>query len=240
MNKIKDFLYNNYKIIVPAIIVFALVICLFVYLYHDKYERYRETEEVKAYNYVTESKNEFTLTTIYNRTKELLEINSKDEPNILSFSSPIYTEKSIIFPKEMSLVYCHNNFYQYKITSNSYIDPSKSTIITKDYQDSIKYHFLYDGTNTYFFPDQTTLTIDDETITLSPYSFVIANPGNNINYYDKDSDTFVTKQTTTNQITVKNAYYEIKVMEDKVNYYNDPVLIISDFSKLTLISAKED
>ena len=65
---------------------------------------------------------------------------------------------------------------------------------------------------------------------------MVANSGNNISYYDKKNDSYRTIDVTNNEAWVENNYYKINVMEDKLDYYGNNVLIINDLTYLKKIS----
>lgn len=232
---------DNSKIIVPSIVSIVILIVLFITLYFYKYNSYHKDEEMDFYKYVTASKEEFSGVLSRDRKNQIISLDI--DADILDGSYPIYNNenKLIIFPNEMNVVYATNELSQYKTNTYSYLyyDMNDYKLIADNYNDNIKHSFLYDGVNLYFFLDEVILTIEDEEIILSPLSFVLANSRNNINYYDKATDTYVTIDTTSNDIIVSNSYYSINVMEDKLDYYGNNVLLITDLEYLKHISKGE-
>ena len=63
MNNIKKiFDKKNMKIIIPAIVLLALLIVLFIYLREYKLNNYRDKQDKELYQYVTNNKIEYTAT----------------------------------------------------------------------------------------------------------------------------------------------------------------------------------
>lgn len=232
---------DNSKIIVPSIVIIMLLIVLFITLYFYKYNHYRNDEELDFYHYVTASKEEFKATISRNRRSEVVGFDTGKDMVIDSY--PIYSKdnKLVVFPSKMNIVYATNELKQYKSLEYSYLSyrVNDYMLIDQDFQDCIKHSFLYDGNNLYFFLDSVNITIGNDKIELSPLSFVVANPNNNINYYDKDSDTYKSIDTKDSDIMISNDYYKINVMEDKLDYYGNNVLLINDLDYLKHIGKEE-
>lgn len=231
---------DNSKIIVPSIVAILLLIVIFITLYFYKYNSYHKDEELEFYNYITNTKNEFTGVLSRNRKGEIISLSIDKDTVIKSY--PIYNrdKKLVIFPSKMNIVYATNELVQYSSNPYSYLyyDVNDYKFLDKGFNDEIKHSFLYDGNNIYFFLDKVNININGEDIELSPLSFVIANNGNNINYYDYDKDEFTSIDYNLSDIVVSNDYYNINVMEDKLNYYGNNVLLINDLDYLNLISDK--
>jgi hypothetical protein len=239
LRNINKVIRENSKIIVPSIVAIVLLVVVFITLYFYKYNSYHKDEELSFYHYITASREEFTGVLSRNRNNEIISLDIDDEDMIID-SYPIYNEDNdmVIFPSRMNVVYATNELKQYSTNSYAYLyyDVNDYKLIDSDYNNYIKHCFLYDGENLYFFLDEVTLTIGKEEIVLSPLSFVVANSNNNINYYDKESDTYKSIDTKSNDIIVKNDYYKINVMEDKLDYYGNNVLLINDLDYLKHIS----
>ena len=240
VNNIIKIIKDNYKIVVPSIVIIVLLISLFITLYFYKYNSYHKDEEISFYHYVTASKEEFKAVLSRNRMNEVISFKSDDKKMIID-TYPIYTDNSklILFPGSMNVVYATNELKQYSTNKYSYLYYDINDYSMSDIRSSItyvKHCFLYDGNNLYFFLDTVNLSVNGENIELSPLSFVVANSGNNISYYDKKNDSYRTIDVTNNEAWVENNYYKINVMEDKLDYYGNNVLIINDLTYLKKIS----
>ena len=111
-------------------------------------------------------------------------------------------------------------------------------LITKNYNKKLGKYFLYDGSDLYFFIDEVILKVDEKEIKLSPMSYVIAKYNKYISYYDKESDTYNTIETTSDESTIKNNYYTIYISKDRIDYYGTNVILTSDIKNLNTIDKK--
>lgn len=242
LDNIKKIIRDNSKIIVPAIVAIVLLVVLFITLYFYKYNSYHKDEELDFYHYVAAVKEDFKAVLSRNRDNEVISLDIKDKDMVID-SYPIYNNERdlVIFPSKMSVVYASNELIQNRVNEYSYLyyDKNDYKLIDKDFNDSIKHTFLYDGSNLYFFLDEVTLKVGKEEIKLSPLSFVLASPNNSVSYYDKESDTARIIDTTLNEVVVSNDYYKINVMQDKLDYFGNVVLLINDLEFLNNISEKE-
>ena len=109
---------------------------------------------------------------------------------------------------------------------------------TDKYHGKLNHYFLYDGKDLYFFIEKVTLKVNNDSVELSPYSYVIARYNNYISYYDKASDTYKTIDVGNSGITVENEFYKILVDKDIIDYNGENVILASDFSNLITIDKK--
>ena len=118
MNNIKKiFDKKNMKIIIPAIVLLALLIVLFIYLREYKLNNYRDKQDKELYQYVTNNKIEYTATISYNKKN----VNKGFVPKEYSInynSTPIYfkEESKVILPKDMAIILPLKRLNQYKTT----------------------------------------------------------------------------------------------------------------------------
>lgn len=241
LNNIKKIIRDNSKVVVPLIVALAILIILFVTLYFYKYNSYHKDEKLNFYNYTTSAKNEFEGLLSRNRKNEIISFDvGKD---IYLGNYPVYNrkEKIVIFPSEMNVVYATNEFVQYGINSYSYLyyDINDYKLIDKGYNDYIKHTFLYDGKDLYFFLDKVKLSIGDKNIELSPLSMVVGNIGNNIVYYDYESDKAEFIEYTKQDVVISNKYYSVNIMQDNIDYYGDVRLLVTNMDSLEKISSKK-
>ena len=75
--------------------------------------------------------------------------------------------------------------------------------------------------------NEVTLRINDEEINLGPMSIVKVNPRNSLEYYDYQSDKYVIRDITNETIIAYNKGFSVNLTEDKVNKFNNFVLLIS-------------
>ena len=131
----------------------------------------------------------------------------------------------------MNLVMVENNYAQYKVVNYATLtwDKANTSYILKtdDYDGNLSNSFFFDGVDLYFFINEVTIRINDENIELSPMSIVKVNPRNSLEYYDYQSDKYVIRDITNETIIAYNKGFSVNLTEDKINKYNDFVLLIS-------------
>ena len=106
MKKIIDFCKERYKILIPIMVVFVLLITIY-FLYREyRYDNYRNKQEVAVFQYFGGIKNEYTAIVTYNLKDDIIDVSAKDK-KIEYDSTPIYyeKEKKIIFPSEMNITF---------------------------------------------------------------------------------------------------------------------------------------
>ena len=121
---------------------------------------------------------------------------------------------------------------------NHLYDNSKSSILNK-YNNKLNHYFLYDGLDLYFFIEPVTLTINEEKIELSPFSYIIAKYNNSISYYDKKTDTFKLVEIKDDNSIIENKYYSINISKDTLNYQGTNVILTSSIDNLMTIDNKD-
>ena len=242
IDNIKIFFKENYKLIIPITLMIVLFVSFLIYYKVMISDNYREEEIKQVYQYFYDTKYEYDLTISKNRKKEIVDIKSKNI-DINFDSTPIYYKDKdiVILPQNMSIVMPTISCAEYLSKQYSYITYENNiyTLTTNKYNNKLNHYFLYDGNDLYFFIEPVTLTINNEKIELSPFSYVIAIYNNYISYYDKKTDTFKTITITSDNSTVENNYYSINISTDTLNYQGTNVILTSDIEKLMTIDEKD-
>lgn len=242
IDNIKIFFKENYKLIIPITLMIVLFVSFLIYYKVMISDNYREEEIKEVYQYFYDTKYEYDLTISKNRKKEIVDIKSNNI-DINFDSTPIYykDKEIVILPQNMSIVMPTLSCAEYLSKQYSYITYENNiyTLTTKKYNNKLNHYFLYDGNDLYFFIEPVTLTINNEKIELSPFSYIIAIYNNYISYYDKKTDTFKTITITSDNSTVENNYYSINISTDTLNYQGTNVILTSDIEKLMTIDEKD-
>lgn len=239
---IKDFTKENYKLIIPISLILVLFLAFLIYYKVSINSDYHTETEQKVYQYFYDKKYEYTSLIRKNRKDVIIDVKPKDV-NIEFDSTPIFYQKEnvVIFPKDMSVVMPTLNCSEYLSTGYSYItyEDGNYNLITNRYHKKLNHYFLYDGSNLYFFIEPVTLTINEEKITLSPFSYVIAKYNKYVSYYDRKNDTFKTINTTENNGKIENEYYTIYISKDVIDYHGTDVILTSKIQELNTIDKKD-
>lgn len=239
---IKDIIKENYKLIIPIVLMIVIFIAFLIYYKVMISNNYTKDETIKAYQYFYEKKYEYNLTVSKNRKDVIVGIEPQDI-KINYDSTPIYYQEQdiIIFPEDMSVVMPTLNCAEYLSKGYSYITYENGiyTLTTDKYNKKLNHYFLYDGKNLYFFIEPVTLTVNNEKIELSSLSYLIAKYNNSITYYDKKTDTYKVIETSDNDATIENDYYSINVSKDSLNYQGTNIMLTSAIENLNTIDKKD-
>lgn len=234
----KIFNKNNLKIIIPVIVFIVLLIVLIIYLREYKINNYRNKEDSLLYQYVTDSKLEYTSSISYNKNK-VIKAFVPYEYNIKYDFTPIYFKEKdrVIFTNDMSIILPLKKVNQYKITEFTYIEKKGNVInlINDNYRKNIDHFIMYSGNGLYFFSDSVSFMLNGEVITLSALSYVIVKP-DKFSYYDYDTDTYnIVSIDTSDVIVMYNDFYKLNISYSKIEYANSFTLLTNNFDYLSLL-----
>ena len=235
----KEFIKKKYNILIPIFLLVVLLIAILLYTKEYKNNRYAYVSEVDVYQYFSGNKMEYVANISRNKSDVILEYENKDYAVSLD-STPVYIKDkdNVIFPKEMSMVFPLNNIeYRVNALAEVYKKFDLYYLNIRNLNKNFEHLFFYDGNNLYFFVDKVTLIVGDETIELSPLSYVSALYLNFIEYYDYATDTYGMIDISSNQkVVVTNEYMTINVATDEVQYKNSFMFLTKDFSVLDKIT----
>lgn len=237
----KNFIKEKYNILIPIFLLTVILIALLLYTKEYKNNRYAKTSDVEVYQYFSGIKIEYTAEISRNKKDVILKYEPKDEVVNLS-SIPIYIKEkdNVIFPKEMAVMLpVKDKEYLVSSLAEVYQKNNLYYLNQRNINTIIDHAFYYDGIDLYFFPEATTLEIDNQKIELSPMSYLNCSYQNLLEYYDKETDTYEKIDLTDETVLVSNDYYKIDVTLDKVIYQNSFRILDNDFSILPKITELE-
>ena len=229
MNKVFDFIKKKYKVLVPIMVVFVLLIAIY-FLYREyRYDNYREKQEVAVYQYFGGTKKEYTAIITYNLKKVIVDIQGKDK-KINYGSTPVYyqDEQTILFPREMTIVFplkggASSRLYQY--TTYELVNGVHKIVSGRKSQTSRNF-FLFDGKELYFFADEVTLKVDgEEYVTLGANSYAKVVGGYTLTYYDKATDKSEVLEIEGKEVTAVNDHVIVNLTDKSFNVYGKKVLL---------------
>lgn len=204
---------------ITILIMLVLVVASVLFAKKDLNEYKIKNENI--YIYFGEEKFEFNSDVILDKDNNVASLKSNDKKLNL-YSEPVYikNKKKVIFPKSMNVVFPKSSFKQYKI--NYY------TVLTKDNEDykltnknldyRISNSFLYDGNDLYFFITKGTVTFSNQSIDISPMSYVNYSYGNGELYiynYDEDK-VYYYPAMIDGDVIFKNDDFELNISSDSV------------------------
>lgn len=236
MKKVIDFCKQRYKMLIPVMVVFVLLITVY-FLYREyKYDNYRNKKEETVYQYFGGVKNEYTAIITYNLKNVIVDIKPKNK-KIEYDATPIYydDQNKILFPSEMNMVFPLKDGSQYKLYKYSIYEKIDNTdMITMNNKSDYYYHFfLFDGKGLYFFPEEVTLYVNNkEYRKLSSMSYVSMVGGYTLTYYDKEKDTSEVLEVEGKKVLVSsdNMHLKINLNERNFTVYDKQVLLFAPYN----------
>ena len=242
MEKIIKYIKENYKLMIPIVLMIVLFLAFIIYYKVSISNTYTKDTEGKFYQYFYDKKYEYTGVVTTNKRDEVVDFKTSDY-EINFDSTPIYYQdkNKVILPSNMSVVMPTLSCAEYlsKGFSTITFKDEVYNLVTNKYNNKLNHYFLYDGKDLYFFIENVTLKYNSEEVTLSPFSYVIAKSGKYISYYDKKNDIFKTIELDSDEIMVSNDYYKINVMKDMLDYQGTNVVLTSGIDNLNTIDKKD-
>lgn len=234
MKKVIDFCKKKYKILIPIMVVFVLLITVY-FLYREyKYDNYRNKQDTLVYQYFGGIKNEYTAIITYNLNDVIVSVEAKDK-KIEFDSTPIYYKEKnmVLFPNEMSIVFPLREGSQYKLYKNSVYEKNDNIHMIKNNTDKSEYSyfFLFDGKGLFFFPDEVTLKIDGrEYAKLSSMSYVKIIGGYSMEYYDKEKEKAEVIEIEGKKITAENDKINVGLSERYTLSFGRKILLVNPYN----------
>lgn len=233
-NKIKKIFQEKYKIFIPIIVVFGLLITLY-FLYREyQYDNYRDKRDTLVYQYFGGIKTEYTAVITYDMKEKIVDIKAKDK-KIDYDSTPIYYKDrlEVIFPQEMIVAFPLREGSQYRIYKYaSYINDDSIHSIKNGTDSSFyEYFFMYDGEDLFFFPYDANLLINDVLYKeLSGGSYVSVVGNNTLVYYDYANDFSEVIEVEGKNVSVTSEYINVNLTERYFMSFNDKVLLSKPYN----------
>jgi len=240
VEKFIQFCKKQYKMLIPLMVVFVLLITIY-FLYREyKYDNFRNKQEVAVFQYFGGIKTDYTAIVTYNLKDVIIDVTSKDK-KIEYDSTPIYHSKEdmVIFPKEMSIVFPLREGSQYKLykyATYTYNEEDNLQMI-KNGQDTGEYNyfFLYDGKGLFFFPDEVELKLNNKVYKkLGAMSYVSLVGGYTLIYYDKATDTSEVIELNGKNVSISSDKININVNEKYFMSFGKKMLLFEPYNLNTV------
>ena len=231
MNKIIEFYKKRYKVLIPLMAILVLLITMF-FLYREyKYDNTRNKKEVSVYQYFGGVRVDYTSEVTYNLRNSIVNVEPVDR-KIESNNVPIYYEdkSNVIFPVEMSIVFPLRDGSQFKLYKYATYYNEDNVHFIKNNTDLGNYNsfFLYNGKDVFFFPEKTSLKINNKDYKeLGPMSYVSVVGGYTLIYYDTATDTSEAIELDGDIVTVLGDNINVNVSERYFYAFSNKVLLMS-------------
>lgn len=230
-NNVIEFCKNKYKILIPFMVGFVLLITVYFLYKEYQYDNYRNKEEVLVFQNFGGEKEEYTAIVTYNLKNSIVDLTAKDK-KIQYDSSPVYyvDEDKVLFPSEMSIVFPLKDGSQFKLYkySTCYFENDLHMIKSNTESSEFDYFFLYDGKNLFFFPDEVEIKLNDKVYKkLGAMSYISVVGGYTLNYYDTATDTAEIIELNGRSVSVSGKHIDINVKEKYFMALDKKVLLFS-------------
>ena len=231
MKNIVKFFKEKYKILIPIMVSIVLIITIFFLYKGYQYDNTRNKKEVSVYQYFGGVRVDYTSVITYNLRNAIVDLEVKDKV-IESNTIPIYygDKSNVIFPVEMSIVFPLRDGSQFKLYKYATYYNEDNVHFIKNNIDLGTYNdfFLYNGKDTFFFPEETTLKINNKDYKeLGPMSYVSIDGGYTLIYYDTETDSSRAIELDGDTVTVVGDNINVNVNERYFYSFSNKVLLMS-------------
>ncbi|HIU52024.1 MAG TPA: hypothetical protein IAB70_05340 [Candidatus Merdicola faecigallinarum] len=225
---------------IRMIIVLALIVIVVVVIFFVKGLDTTTTEDHKFYQYFAGKKVEYTGSLTFTRKEGITELAAKDKKVMLD-STPVYygdVEGKAMFPEDMAIIYPKQNGLMNKVNHfSSVIKEGESTYLelnttTSTNKKLVENALLYDGSDLYFFLENTTITVNGQDYEVTPLSYVIVRYRENVEIYNKEKDEYTVIETPDQDVYAKTADYTINMSIDALQAGEKEQLLIKSIDKL--------
>lgn len=226
-------------IVTSSISLFLII--FFVFSFFIRRNLYTLTiQKERLYTYLGEEKFEFNGKIILDKDKNYTTINYKNK-EINFFSEPLYykNKKKVLFPNNMNIVFPKSQFRQYRL--NYYTILEKQNDIYNLSNNNLNYNitdaFLYDGNDLYFFITDGKVEFMDQSISISPMSYISYTYGNGELYiYNYDEDKiYYFPQMVNGDVIFKSDDYVLDVSSDSIKNGKHNKLLRKNISDLDML-----
>ena len=224
MKKIINLFQEKYRILIPIMVVFVLLITTF-FLYREyKFDNQRNKKEIDVFQYFSSQKVNYKGIFTYNLKGNIVDFNAKNA-KIGENVVPIYYEdmSNVVFPVEMSIIFPLRDGLQYKLYKYATYYKLDGVNFIKNNNDLGYYNdfFLFNGKDTFFFPDEVTLKIDDKDYKqLSSMSYVT------LIYYDAANDSAEVIELDGEKVYVTNEVINLNVSDRYFYVFKNKILLM--------------
>lgn len=229
MKNIVSFFKKKYRVLIPIMVIIVLSVTIF-FLYREyQFDNTRNKVETPVFQYFSGVRVDYTAIVTYNLKDSIVEVEAKNK-TIENNTVPIYYDdlSNIIFPVEMTIVFPLRNGSQFKLYKYATYYNEDDVHFIKNNTDLGNYSnfFLYDGKGVFFFPEETTLKINDkEHVKLGAMSYVNIVGGYTLIYYDVATDTTEVIELDGDIVTAVGENINVNVSEKYFYSFSSKILL---------------
>lgn len=229
INKIIEYVKKNYIVftVVFALILVIVGVIIIVNIINGKKEKIvYSSDNYSLYYYFGDTKKEINTKVNFENDK----IVSLSDKNIYGDSFLyIENEDKMIIPKNMAVVFYNQNNLTYHLPVYSYLEYDTGNLFLtvngkKEVQTSF---FIFDGSSMYFIPNDFVLKVNGNLMSLSAFSYIIANNGTVTVYNYKDDEIITYEDVKAASIKLNNI--QVDLLKDAIVDSNDNVLKLTNY-----------
>ena len=226
-----------------AALLLLTIIVYWINRYKDTQEKSIEVKKVSCFQIFEDNRIDFDVELTFSTTGQISKLKT-DEKNVDIEKFPIYysDEKKLILPDEMAIVFPNRNGTMNRIRKYTTISDEWYATYLYSYEEGAKKEiditnaFLYDGGNTYIFPSEVTIVVDDEAYDLSPLSYAILSYRESLELFDKESGKYtyidLNKEEIEKDVIAENEDYKINLSTDILYVNNKEQLLLKKIKYL--------
>lgn len=229
---------NKRDIIIRIATIIAIIVVLFiVYNFINSLQTLKmEDQEHEFFQYVMGRKIEYTGVLKMTQKDGITGLET-DEGTIYLDSIPVYYKSEInkvILPNEMAIAFPMENGTLKKVNalSSIYIKYGEVYIEKGGLNKKISDAFLYDGSDLYFFIENTTVKVNGTTYKLPPLSYVNATYKGYVEIYNYDTDTYTYIENVKDDVIASTSNYTVNLSIDTMQYENTDQLLLKRIKNL--------
>lgn len=219
------------KYIAPILLIIILVAVYLIWTNLNKVE----IENQALYQYLAGQKFEYEGRLEFRRNGTMSKLTFQNREVNLD-STPLYysKQKRIIFPTKMAIVYPLEQGLMYKLNSFSILTQNQygTYLVQKNKEKKLDHCFLYDGEDLYFFPDQVTITLNDQQVIVPAFSYVVVHYRQTLEIYNYEKDLYQTIGIGSQDIIASHPDYQVNLSIDALNMNAKEQLLIKNIDYL--------
>lgn len=217
-----------------VLILLAIIVLVTIYIMNLNTV---QTNSYTFYQYFNGKKIEYEgAIEIAKKDKNITQINIQNK-NITLDSTPMYykdTANKVIFPQDMAIVFPTNNGQINKINRFSTIEYANNSNVLEyaNQTKTLEKAFIYDGQDLYFFLEETEIKLGQNIYHLTPLSYVIVTYKDNMEIYEKNTDTNTIVPLSGQQPIAQTKDYTINLAIDTLKYGEKEQILLKQIHNL--------
>lgn len=224
------------RIIITVIAIILIIIIIAVVAITVRNVNTNVLENHEFYQYYSGKKVTYEGTIVLESQDNISQITTNDSKIQLD-STPMYyvdIKDKVIFPKNMAAVYPVSGGLMYKINRFANVIMVDKTIYLEreTSNKSLENAFLYDGSDLYFFLENTKIKVGEEEYEVTPLSYASVQYNGSVEIYNKGQDEYKIFEGNYKDVLAQTENYTINMSIDAIQYGEKQQLLIKNVDNL--------